>query len=58
MLYAFAKLLWPLVKYWWREGLRVLIYLDDGIIAVSDNQAAMEASDILISGSCHSPNDM
>ena len=42
--YAFTKLLRPLVKYWRWEGLRAIIYLDDGIIAVSGKQTAMEAS--------------
>ena len=42
--YAFTKLLQPLVKYWRMQGLRVILYLDDGIVVVSGRQAAMEAS--------------
>ena len=33
--YAFTKLLRPLVEYWRKQGLRILLYLDDGIVAVS-----------------------
>ena len=32
--YAFTKLLRPLIKYWRSQGLRALLYLDDGIVAV------------------------
>jgi len=42
--YAFTKLLLSLVKYWRSHGLRVILYLDDGILSVSGKQAAMEAS--------------
>ena len=35
-LYVFTKLLRPLVKYWRGQGLRAILYLDDGIIVVSD----------------------
>ena len=31
--YLFTKLLRPLVKYWRSQGLRVVVYLDDGIAA-------------------------
>ena len=42
--YAFTKLLWPLVKYWHSQGLRALLYLDDGIVAVAGKEAAGRAS--------------
>ena len=42
--YAFTKLLRPLVKYWRSQGLRAILYLDDGIIAVSGKAAAAQAS--------------
>ena len=42
--YAFTKLLHPLVKYWRSQGLRAILYLDDGIIAVLDKAAAAQAS--------------
>jgi len=42
--YAFTKLLRPLIKYWWGQGLRALLYLDDGIVAVSGKEAANLAS--------------
>ena len=43
--YAFTKLLCPLVKYWRMQGLRIIIYLNDGIVAVAGRQAAKEVSD-------------
>ena len=42
--YAFTKLLRPLVKYWRSQGLRAILYLDDGIVAVSGKDAARQAS--------------
>ena len=42
--YAFTKLLRPLVKYWRSQGLQAVLYLDDGIIAVSGKEAARRAS--------------
>ena len=41
--YLFTKLLRPLVKHWRQQGLRVVIYLDDGIVAVKGEQAALIA---------------
>ena len=42
--YAFTKLLRALVKYWRSQGLCAILYLDDGIIAVSGKAAAAQAS--------------
>ena len=42
--YTFTKLLRPLVRYWQGKGLRALLYLDDGIVAVSGEEAAKLAS--------------
>jgi len=42
--YAFTKLLRPLVKYWRGNGLRALVYLDNGIVAVGGEEAATCAS--------------
>ena len=42
--YAFTKILRPLVKHWRSQGLRAILYLDDGIIAVSGRDAAAQAS--------------
>ena len=42
--YAFTKLLRPLVKHWRSQGLRAILYLDDGIIAMSGREAAVQAS--------------
>ena len=38
--YAFTKLMRPLVKYWRGNGLRVTLYLDDGIVAVKGEEKA------------------
>ena len=37
----------PLVCYWRARGLRILVYLDDGLCAVSGAQAAQEASQLV-----------
>ena len=42
--YIFTKFLRPLVKYWRSQGLRTIVYLDDGIVAVSGREAAENAS--------------
>ena len=42
--YAFTKLLRPLVKYWRSQGLQTLLYLDDGIVAVTGKENAEKAS--------------
>ena len=45
--YMFTKLLRPLVRYWRAKGLRVLVYLDDGLCAVAGRQKALEASELV-----------
>jgi len=42
--YAFTKLLRPLVGFWRGQGLRVVLYLDDGIVAVKGVDKANETS--------------
>ena len=42
--YIFTKLLRPLVRYWRAKGLRIVMYLDDGLCAVADYTPAVEAS--------------
>ena len=42
--YIFTKFLRPLVRYWRSQGLRAIVYLDDGIVAVSGKEAAQKAS--------------
>ena len=42
--YAFTKLLRSLIKYWQSLGLRALLYLDDGILAVKGMKQAEVAS--------------
>ena len=42
--YFFTKLMRPLVKYWRGPGLRIIVYLDDGIAAIAGEQAACAAS--------------
>ena len=42
--YAFTKLLRPLVGYWRGQGIRVVLYLDDGIVAAEGLDNANWAS--------------
>ena len=42
--YVFTKLLRPLIKHWRSQGLRAIIYLDDGMVAVQGRDAADAAS--------------
>ena len=41
---AFTKLVRPLVKYWRGHGLRIIVYLDDGLCATKGETNALEAS--------------
>ncbi len=45
--YLVTKLVRPLVRYWRSKGLRIIVYLDDGISAVAGEQAAMEGSQLV-----------
>ena len=36
--YVFTKMMRPLVKLWCRKGLKVVVYLDDGICALRSYQ--------------------
>ena len=42
--YTFTKLVCPLVKYWRGRGLRIIVYLDDGLCAMKGETNALEAS--------------
>ena len=42
--YIFTKLVCPLVKYWRAKGLRIIVYLDDGLCAMAGEDKAAEAS--------------
>ena len=42
--YIFTKLVRPLVGYWRRKGLRIVVYLDDCLCAVTGEERACEAS--------------
>ena len=42
--YVFTKLLRPLTKFWRAQGLRVVLYFDDGIVAANGLEAATWAS--------------
>ena len=43
--YTFTKVVRPLVRYWRGQGLRAVVYLDDGIVAVEGKEAALRASE-------------
>ena len=45
--YIFTKIVRPLVHYWRAKGLRIVVYLDDGLCAVAGRQAALEASQLV-----------
>ena len=42
--YIFTKIMRQLVKYWRSKGLRAVVYLDDGIVAVQGLEAAKRSS--------------
>jgi len=45
--YAFTKLMRPLVRYWRGRGLRVIVYLDDGIVAVKGKDESIRESKVV-----------
>ena len=45
--YIFTKIVRPLARYWRARGLRILVYLDDGLFALSGKQSAIEASQLV-----------
>ena len=45
--YVFTKLLRPLVRYWRARGIRIVVYLDDGLAVAADEQSAHAASDLV-----------
>ena len=45
--YLFTKLMRPVVRYWRGQGLRVVVYLDDGLCAVNGIGAADAASQLV-----------
>ena len=45
--YLFTKLVRPLVKYWRARGLRLVVYLDDGLCAMGGEAKALEASELV-----------
>ena len=44
-MHAFTKLMRPLLRFWRSQGLKSIIYIDDGICAVTGRQEAVAASD-------------
>ena len=40
--YIFTKLVRPLVGYWRRKGLRIVVYLEDGLCAVTSEERAKQ----------------
>ena len=42
--YLFTKMMRPLIRYWRGRGLKAIVYLDDGIVAVRGRQEALVES--------------
>ena len=40
--YVFTKLLRPMIRHWRGRGLKAIVYLDDGIVAVKGKDMALE----------------
>ena len=45
--YAFTKIMRPLVRWWRSKGIRIVVYLDDGICAVESEQQAFRTSGLV-----------
>ena len=45
--YVFTKLMRPLVRWWRGQGIKVVMYIDDGIVVMPQRQRADEASKIM-----------
>ena len=45
--YIFTKMLRPLVRYWRAKGIRITLYLDDGLAVATGKQQAAEASQFI-----------
>ena len=45
--YIFTKLVRPLVRYWRARGIKITVYLDDGLAVASNEQQASDASQIV-----------
>ena len=43
--YMFTKIMCPLIRYWRGRGLKAIVYLDDGIVAVKGKEEALAESD-------------
>ena len=61
--YAFTKFMWPLVKYWRSRGLRTVLYLDDGIVAVKgkenpDHESSQVRQDLTKAGLMQSLSEL
>ena len=42
--YIFTKLMHPLIRYWHSQGIRAIVYIDDGIVAVEGEAQAQQVS--------------
>ena len=45
--YVFTKVMRPLVKNWRQQGIRVIVYLDDGLVASEEIDSAQEETRII-----------
>ena len=42
--YIFTKVMKPLVKFWWGNGIKIVVYLDDGIGAARGSRGTAKVS--------------
>ena len=51
--YVFTKLMRRLIRYWWGRGLKAIVYLDDGIIAVKGKEEVLVENARVKHGLCY-----
>ena len=45
--YTFIKLMRPLIRHWCGQGIRAIVYIDDGIVAVEEEEKAHQVSEMI-----------
>ena len=44
---TFTKLMRPLIRHWHGQGIRAIVYIDDGIVAVEEEEKAYQVSEVI-----------